>query len=131
MNFESQPRLLGKSARKSKLHAGFRSYCSSSRVKVPGLQFFRGGASQPFGERLGLAIRLGHQNWPERPIYGQIVIVPPDCRPSLRIVQSCALVLDFDMVREGAKASSKTRRCPDLLLIFGRYSCPEPFSESG
>ena len=31
---------------------------SSSRTKEPGLQFFREGASQTFGERLGLAIRL-------------------------------------------------------------------------
>ena len=39
MNFESQPRLLGKSARKSKLHAGFRYFGLRSFGEIYGYLF--------------------------------------------------------------------------------------------
>jgi hypothetical protein len=80
---------------------------------------------------LGVAILRGHKNRLERPVDGQIAIVPPDRRPSVRIVQSCAFVLDFDSIRQGAEAGGKTCRRAGLLPIFRGHFQPKLFSETG
>ncbi len=77
--------------------------------------------------RLGVLLRDKH--FAEGPINADFMVLVVYPRFSLGIIDSCALVLNFALVRKGAKAARKAERSIYLLLVVRRDFKAKPLAE--
>src|SRR5208282_4391166 len=88
---------------------------------------FRRG--EPLCQRLGLGVLLRNGDIGERPFHADRGIIPADGRLGLRVVDACALVLDFSWIGECAETTRKASGRPNHSTILCGALYPDPLPE--
>src|SRR5437867_10595271 len=98
---------------------------------VPTLVLFEGGILQILLQRHLILVAFGKYGIPERPLDGNIRVVPGNSAFSGGFVESGLLILDLGDAGERRETVCKTGRDVKLRFILGRQFHAKTFSKRG